>query len=65
MNKLAVIFLGLLISFVGVAQDQNIMSGKYSIAELRQILIPRAEWTPFPRLDDRTDRKSTRLNSSH
>lgn len=49
-----IIFVLSVILHVSVAaQDQNLMTGKYSIAELRQILIPQAEWTPFPRLDDR------------
>ena len=35
-------------------QDQNLMSSKYTLQELQKNLIPQAEWTPFPRLDDRT-----------
>ncbi len=34
-------------------QEQNLMSSKYSIQELQNILVSQAQWTPFPRLDDR------------
>ena len=34
-------------------QEQNLMSGKYTLQELQNILIPQAQWTPFPRIDDR------------
>lgn len=33
--------------------SQNLLSGKYSAEELRNVLIPRAQWTPFPKIDDR------------
>lgn len=32
---------------------QNLLSGKYSAEELSGILIPRAQWKPFPKIDDR------------
>ncbi|MDR2025986.1 MAG: heparinase II/III-family protein [Prevotellaceae bacterium] len=35
------------------AQKENLLSSKYSAAELRQMIIPQAAWTPFPRLADR------------
>jgi hypothetical protein len=35
------------------AQENNLLSGKYSASELQNILVPQAEWTPFPRLADR------------
>jgi hypothetical protein len=35
------------------AQKENLLSSKYSATELQRILIPQAEWTPFPRIDDR------------
>ncbi|MDR2763402.1 MAG: heparinase II/III-family protein [Tannerella sp.] len=35
------------------AQKENLLSSKYSVAELKQTLIPQAVWTPFPRLSDR------------
>ncbi len=46
----------ILISFAGnalYAQQQNLLSGKYSSEELKQLLIPQAEWMPFPKLNDR------------
>ena len=36
------------------AQDANLLSGKYSMQELQNVLVPHAKWTPFPRLDDRS-----------
>src|SRR6267142_7231855 len=36
-----------------VAQTQNLISGKYSKPELKKVLIPQADWKPFPKLDDR------------
>ncbi|MDR1668294.1 MAG: heparinase II/III-family protein [Bacteroidales bacterium] len=41
------------VSFGVFAQEQNLLSGKYSTEELQRILIPQAGWTPFPRIDDR------------
>lgn len=35
------------------AQNQNLLSGKYTVDELQKLLIPRAEWTPFPAISDR------------
>jgi hypothetical protein len=35
------------------AQDENLLSGKFSADELKNILIPHAEWVPFPKIDDR------------
>ncbi|MDR0724818.1 MAG: heparinase II/III-family protein [Prevotellaceae bacterium] len=35
------------------AQKENLLSSKYSVTELKQILVSQAEWTPFPRLSDR------------
>ena len=53
MNKINFFFVLFSICFSALAQDQNLMSGKYPAAELQKILIPYAEWTPFPRLNDR------------
>ncbi len=36
------------------AQQQNLLSGKYSQEELKTVLIPLAQWTPFPKLADRS-----------
>ena len=38
---------------VHAQQEQYLMSGKYSLQELQNILVPHAQWTPFPRIDDR------------
>jgi hypothetical protein len=35
------------------AQKENLLSSKYSAAELQQTLIPQSEWKPFPLPDDR------------
>lgn len=49
---LSVVFL-CLIAIPADAQQQNLLSGKYSTADLQKVLIPREEWTPFPKIDDR------------
>lgn len=36
-----------------LAQQQDLLSGKYTVAQLKEILIPQSQWTPFPRIDDR------------
>ncbi|MDR1583305.1 MAG: heparinase II/III-family protein [Prevotellaceae bacterium] len=48
-------FILLLINFASntLAQQQNLLSSKYSVEELQRIIIPKDEWTPFPRTDDR------------
>jgi hypothetical protein len=50
---LITILLHISISYGLYAQKENLLSSKYSATELRQILIPQSEWTPFPRIDDR------------
>ena len=49
--------LALVLLLVSVAvfgqEEQNLISSKYSLQELQNVLIPQAQWTPFPRLDDR------------
>lgn len=51
MRKLCLIIC--LISTGFMAKAQNLISGKYPAAELKQLLVPQAKWTPFPRLNDR------------
>jgi len=34
-------------------QVQNLLSGKYAAGKLTSILIPQAQWTPFPKITDR------------
>ncbi len=41
-------------SLHAAAQDQNLLSGKFSNADLHSKLIPQAKWTPFPGIDDRS-----------
>ena len=49
-----VLALALLVGQVTFAQqDQNLLSSKYTLQELQKVLIPQAQWTPFPRIDDR------------
>ncbi|WP_315823117.1 hypothetical protein [Paraflavitalea speifideaquila] len=33
--------------------QQNLLSGKYPAAQLKSVLIPQSQWTPFPRITDR------------
>ncbi|PVD50248.1 heparinase [Terrimonas sp.] len=47
------VFSFLLMFAVQVSAQQNVLSGKYSAQELRQLLIPQKEWMPFPHLSDR------------
>ena len=35
------------------AQKQNLLSGKYVSSDLKTVLIPLAQWTPFPKITDR------------
>jgi len=37
------------------AQDQNLMSGKYSAEQLKAIIIPQAKWMPFPAISNRSE----------
>lgn len=40
-------------AFALQAQQQDLLSGKYSQDELRKVLVPQAAWKPFPALADR------------
>lgn len=53
MKKILIILLLCLAADSLQAQQQNLLSGKYSAGELEKILIPQAEWKPFPKPDDR------------
>jgi len=35
------------------AQTKNLLSGKYSEEQLSKILVPRSDWIPFPKINDR------------
>lgn len=34
-------------------QEQNLTSSKYTVLELQKVLIPQAQWMPFPRINDK------------
>jgi len=52
MKKYIIYTLFLCITCNLYAQYLNLLSGKYSQNELEKILVPHAEWTPFPHLSD-------------
>lgn len=37
----------------GFSQEQDLLSGKYTVDQLKEILIPQSQWTPFPKVTDR------------
>ncbi|MEO6522886.1 MAG: heparinase II/III family protein [Mucilaginibacter sp.] len=53
MKKITLIVFALFVSVQVLAQKKNVLSGKFSIEELRNILIPQTKWTPFPKLQNR------------
>ncbi|WP_373497622.1 heparinase II/III family protein [Aquiflexum sp.] len=53
MKYLQITLLYLLLSFFHNTQAQDLVSGKYSKNELSAVLIPYAEWKPFPKLENR------------
>jgi hypothetical protein len=53
MKKIAVIVFALIVCANTFAQKKNVLSGKFSIEELKNILIPQAQWTPFPKPQNR------------
>lgn len=53
MKKLLFLTTLLLISFRVSAQEQDLLSGKFTKEELAKVLIPQREWVPFPKLNDR------------
>jgi hypothetical protein len=52
-NKLCLLLISCIIAYNLFAQKENLLSSKYPVSELQQVLIPQADWTPFPRLADR------------
>lgn len=52
-KNLTTIFVLFLFSWSVFAQEQYLLSSKYSFEDLQKFLIPQAQWTPFPRLNDR------------
>ena len=54
--KIKKIFLCILLLSVSCgifAQGRNLLSRKYTPDELNKLLIPQAQWTPFPKMNDR------------
>ncbi|CCH51535.1 hypothetical protein BN8_00464 [Fibrisoma limi BUZ 3] len=50
------LFVVVVISLLGwpvCAQQPDLLSGKFSPEKLKTVLIPQAQWTPFPKRDDR------------
>ncbi|WP_020599253.1 heparinase II/III domain-containing protein [Spirosoma panaciterrae] len=43
----------LLLTGTTFAQNQNLLSGKYTTDDLKKALIPQAQWAPFPKRDNR------------
>ncbi|HET9280025.1 MAG TPA: heparinase II/III family protein [Flavitalea sp.] len=53
MKKMPILLLMFLICKYAGAQNQNLLSGKYSKDQLKTVLIPTSQWTPFPKTSDR------------
>ncbi|MDR2628178.1 MAG: heparinase II/III-family protein, partial [Dysgonamonadaceae bacterium] len=53
MKRNRVLIIALFLSLGIFARTQNLLSSRYTVEDLQRRLIPRSEWTPFPRLDDR------------
>jgi hypothetical protein len=51
--KSFLLLIAALFSLSSYAQNQDLLSGKYPTGELKKVLIPQAQWTPFPKRDDR------------
>ena len=53
MKKLHLLIPAIWLCLTVTAQQQNLLSGKFSKEELSKILISHQKWTPFPKIDDR------------
>ncbi|SOD82954.1 heparinase II/III domain-containing protein [Spirosoma fluviale] len=53
MKKIVFLAIASLVCLSIFAQGQNLLSGKFTKETLQNVLIPQAEWAPFPRRDDR------------
>jgi hypothetical protein len=51
--KKVVVFLLTIISSMQLSAQQNLLSGKYAKDDLKSVLIPLAQWKPFPKITDR------------
>jgi hypothetical protein len=53
MKKFTLLVLVAFLCITVTAQEQNLLSGKYTAANLNEILVPQAKWKPFPTINDR------------
>lgn len=53
MKKALLVLFFTILLFQLQAQNQNLLSGKYAKDQLKTVITPLAEWTPFPRITDR------------
>ncbi|OQP64292.1 heparinase [Niastella vici] len=51
--KKTMLFLAVSLVSLQITAQQNLLSGKYSTQQLQELLIPIANFTPFPRITDR------------
>ena len=51
--KKTIAFFLLVFALRATAQQQDLLSGRYNTDKLKSILIPQAQWTPFPKITDR------------
>jgi hypothetical protein len=52
-TRFITLFTAIFLVFNLSAQKENLLSAKYTVAELQEMLVPQSRFTPFPRLDDR------------
>ncbi len=52
MKKTTVLFV-VIIACLQVPAQTNLLSGKYDVGKLKEIIIPYSQWTPFPKITDR------------
>jgi len=53
MKKFILFHLLIAFGIFSYAQNQNLLSGKFTREQLSGILIPQSKWTPFPKITDR------------
>src|SRR5688500_16919779 len=54
MKKTIILLLLVIASLAVQSQTQNLLCVMYSKDELKTVLIPLTQWTPFPKTNDRT-----------
>ena len=55
MKKLLLLLVVIPVYLRLAAQPQNLLSGKYPVEKLKTIIIPQAQWTPFPTISNRAE----------